>query len=141
MRWAWGSGQYSGARCGMEMTPSLRGQWRWRVSRKALGGSLPANIMGYPLFVIFSMFFLNKQRPKEFSFLMVFPLAIYSGPLDPGMTARWPAAVSQMDPPMSSGWEHPPRLEGGAEGNPGSSCRHPAETARLFFATRQGAPH
>ena len=40
--WPWGSRQYWAAPRGMEMTPSLRVQWWWRVSRKALGVSLPA---------------------------------------------------------------------------------------------------
>lgn len=69
---------------------------------------------------------------KELSFFMVFPVA-YSGPLDPGMTARsarWPAAISQMGHLVSSGWERPPRQEAGAEGSPGSSCRNPAESSQ-----------
>lgn len=40
--WPWGSRQYWATPRGMEMTPSLRVQWSSRVSRKALGVSLPA---------------------------------------------------------------------------------------------------
>ena len=143
----------------MEMTPSLRVQWWWRVSRKALGVSLPAirekpratvfkrkkgsgsltykpNIMEYheyhgvssvcDFFILFSKW----QRLRSFFIFHGFPTG--SSPLDPGMTARSarPAAISQMGHLVSSGWERPPRQEGGAEGSPGSSCRNPAESSQ-----------
>ena len=145
MGWRWhrrwgfnGDGEFHGRRLVCRCLPFGKNSGLRFLREKKGSGSLTykPNIMEYheyhgvssvcDFFILFSKW----QRLRSFFIFHGFPTG--SSPLDPGMTARSarPAAISQMGHLVSSGWERPPRQEGGAEGSPGSSCRNPAESSQ-----------